>query len=262
MIRVIATDIDHTLLDDRGNLPPINIEALQQAASRGIRIVLATARRRQPTDEIVQRLGVPVTKICHNGARIWDETDREISHQTIDLEVARRVAELADKHNLPFIFTIDEINLFNPRATSGTPSMSLDHTPVPSLRTAIALPPTRIVAQGMQAAQALVEALGQDQSVHLFQYSRGGEVYSAIASHPNATKENALAALCARWLVRPEEVLAIGDAEADVGMLRWAGIGVAPKGSMPQALAAANWVAPSARLGGVAVAIYRYALDG
>ena len=92
MIRVIATDIDHTLLDDRGNLPLINIEALREAASRGIRIILATARRRQPTDEIVQRLGVPVTKICHNGARIWDENDREISHQTIDLAVARRVA--------------------------------------------------------------------------------------------------------------------------------------------------------------------------
>jgi hydroxymethylpyrimidine pyrophosphatase-like HAD family hydrolase len=262
MIRVIATDIDHTLLDDRGNLPLINIEALQQAASRGIRIVLATARRRQPTDEIVQRLGIPVTKVCHNGARIWDESDREISHQTIDLAVARRVAELADKHNLPFIFTIDEINLFNPRATSGTPSMALDHTPVPSLRTAIALPPTRIVAQGMAASHALVEALGNDKGVHLFQYSRDGEVYSAIASHPNATKESALAALCARWQIRPDEVLAIGDAEADVGMLRWAGIGVAPKGSMPKALEAANWIAPSARLGGVAVAIYRYALDG
>lgn len=261
MICVIATDIDHTLLDERGILPLVNVEAIQAAVQRGVRIVLATARRREPTLEIARRLAVPVTMVCHNGARVWDENDRELSHRTIDLAIARRLAALADAHQLPFIFTIDEINLFNPRATSGTPSMRLDHTAVPSLLTAVALPPTRIVAQGMDAAQALVAALGSERNVHFFQYSRDGEVYSAIAAHPQATKENALADLCRRWNIAPAEVLALGDAEADVGMLRWAGVGVAPKGSMPQALEAADWIAPSARLGGVAVAVHRFVLD-
>ena len=261
MIRVIATDIDHTLLDERGLLPPINIEAIQTAASRGIKIVLATARRRQPTVEVAQHLGVPITLVCHNGARVWDENDRELSHQTIDLATARRLARLADDHCLPFIFTIDEINFFNPSATSGTPSQRLDHTGVPSLLQALSFPPTRIVAQGMAAARTLIDALGNEQNVQFFQYARDGEVYSAIAAHPNATKENALADLCRRWGYTPSDVLTIGDAEADVGMLRWAGVGVSLKGSMPAALAAANWIAPSAKLGGVAVAIYRYALD-
>ncbi len=260
MIRVIATDIDHTLVDERGLLPPINVEAIQSAAARGIRIVLATARRRQPTQEVARRLGVPVTLVCHNGGRVWDEKDRELIHHTIDLATARRLAALADEHNLPFIFTIDEINLFNPRATQGTPSMNVDHTAVPSLITAVALPPTRIIAQGFQAATFLIEALGREQNIHFFQYARDGEIYSAIAAHPMATKENALAELCRRWGCDASEVLALGDAEADVGMLRWAGVGVSPKGSMPEALAAANWISPSARLGGVAVAIHRYAL--
>ncbi len=262
MIRVIATDIDHTLIDERGVLPLINVEAIQAAAARGIRIVLATARRRQPTLEVAQRLGVPVSLVCHNGGRVWDDQDHEILHHTIDLSTARRMAVLADQHNLPFIFTIDEINLYNARVSHGTPSMVLDQTAVPSLLTAVALPPTRIVAQGLEAATLMIEALGRDQNVHLFQYSRDGELYSAIAAHPQATKENALAELCRRWGCAPGEVLALGDAEADVGMLRWAGVGVAPKGSMPQALAAANWISPSARLGGVAVAIHRYALLG
>jgi hydroxymethylpyrimidine pyrophosphatase-like HAD family hydrolase len=261
MIRVIATDIDHTLIDERGLLPLINVEAIQAAASQGIRIVLATARRRQPTQEVAQRLGIPVTLVCHNGARVWDEKNRELIHHTIDLATARRLAALADEHNLPFIFTIDEINLFNPRANHITPSITVDHTAVPSLVTAVALPPTRIIAQGLPAARLLIEALGREQNIHCFQYARDGEIYSAIAAHPLGTKENALAELCRRWGFVPGEVLALGDADADVGMLRWAGVGVAPKGSMPQALAAANWISPSARLGGVAVAIHRYALN-
>ncbi len=261
-IRVIATDIDRTLIDERGMLPPTNIEALQLAVAHGIRVVLATARRRQPTLDILDRLNIKATLVCHNGARMWDENGRELFHQPLDLEFSQQLAKLADERQLPLIFTIDEINFFNPRLSSGTPSTRLDHAPVPSLRQAVIMPPTRIVARGLETIHAIQPLLKDPNIAHIFQYSdNDGEVYSAVIAHPQATKENALSALCQLWSVQPSEVLCIGDAEADAGMLRWAGIGVAPKGSMQVALDAADWIAPSARFGGVAVAIHRYALS-
>lgn len=263
MIRVIATDIDHTLLDERGLLPPTNSEALLAAAAQGVRIVLATARRYAATVEVMRRLNLPTALICHNGARIWTEDGVELRHLTIDLAVAQRVAEIGDRYNLPLIFTIDEINYYNPLAQPArTPTMHLDSRIVASLRQAITRPPTRIVAQGQHATTMLMDIIGDEQQTHLFQYSHAdGEAYSAIAAHPLATKEAALALLLQRWNLAPANVLALGDADADVGMLRWAGVGVAVRGGMPQALAAADWIAPSARFGGVAVAIHRYVLN-
>jgi hypothetical protein len=55
--------------------------------------------------------------------------------------------------------------------------------------------------------------------------------------------------------------LALGDAEADIGMLRLAGVGVAVGNAHPEVKAAADWVAPSAGDGGLAAAVRRFVLD-
>lgn len=261
-IRVIATDIDHTLIDERGQLPAVNIAALQQAADRGIHIVLATARRLEPTQDIANRLQIPTAFVCHNGARVWDDRGNEVVHHTLNRAITQRLAEIADEQRLAFIFTIDEINFYNVHSSINTSSSRSIHTAVPALQMVSAQPATRVVAQGAESADVLWNVLAHERDVQCFRYTnRNGVVYSAIAANPIATKEQALATLCETWGVARNEVLAIGDADADAGMLRWAGVGVSLKGSMPEALAAAKWVAPSARLGGVAVAIHRYVLD-
>ena len=259
-IQVIATDIDLTLIDNKGHLPATNIEALQQAVAKGVRIVIATARRYQPTVSVINKLDIPATLICHNGARIWDEHGRELYHQTLDFDTAYELAKLADAEQLPLIFTIDEINYYNPQITQASLTTLLDHVAVTSLVDALSAPPTRIVVRSVDAITRISKLLQDSQHAHLFQYARGDNVYSAIIAHPRVCKENALASLCQAWRIPATDVLSIGDAEADAGMLRWAGVGVAVKDAMPQALAAADWVAPSARLGGVAVAIHRYVL--
>ncbi|KPL91127.1 HAD family hydrolase [Herpetosiphon geysericola] len=260
-IRMIATDIDLTLLDDRGQLPPTNIEALALAARQGIRVVLATARRREAAQEIAQRLHIPTALVCHNGARVWDERGREIAHHTIDLELAQRIAAMADKRSLPIVFTIDETNFVTAQAANLVGSRTVS-TPVSSLELIVRLAPTRILCHGELATRAVDEMVGRNSQLKQFRYLRSsGEVYSTVISHNDATKERALEHLCTTWGIQQSEVLAIGDADADVGMLRWAGVGVSLTGSMQQAIEAADWVAPSARFGGVAVAVHRYVLQ-
>jgi hypothetical protein len=62
--------------------------------------------------------------------------------------------------------------------------------------------------------------------------------------------------------VTPGDVLTLGDAEADAGMLRWAGVGVAMGNAMPEAHAAADWIAPDHDDAGFAAAIKRFVLNG
>jgi hydroxymethylpyrimidine pyrophosphatase-like HAD family hydrolase len=91
-------------------------------------------------------------------------------------------------------------------------------------------------------------------------YHSDGTLADAAITHAGATKEAALGLLCQRWAIDPADVLAIGDAEADIGMLRLAGVGVAVGNAHPSVRAAADWVAPSAAEAGVAAAVRRFVL--
>ena len=93
-------------------------------------------------------------------------------------------------------------------------------------------------------------------------YSPDGTLYDAVITHAGATKEAALALLCRHWAIDPAQVLALGDSESDIGMLRLAGVGVAPGNAQPSVRAAADWVAPDASDAGVAAAVRRFVLGG
>ena len=69
-VRLIALDIDGTLLDSRWKLPDANREAIQEAAQRGIEVALVTGRRYDFALPVAQDLGCPVTMIVNNGGLI------------------------------------------------------------------------------------------------------------------------------------------------------------------------------------------------
>src|SRR5690349_4189273 len=105
MIKLIITDIDGTLLDHHGDLPPGNAEALAAALACGSRLALATIRKRDSTERIAQQLGLPCTLACQGGATIYDERGAELRALTIPIELARAIAALADEHRLPLLTT-------------------------------------------------------------------------------------------------------------------------------------------------------------
>ena len=67
-IRLVALDIDGTLLDSQGNVPDANRDAIARAIASGVEIVLATGRRYEFARTIFERLPPPLTLILSNGA--------------------------------------------------------------------------------------------------------------------------------------------------------------------------------------------------
>src|SRR5918993_2902549 len=67
-IRLIALDLDGTLIDSRGNLPERNRRAIERARERGVRIALVTGRRFRDARPLALELGLDVPVISHNGA--------------------------------------------------------------------------------------------------------------------------------------------------------------------------------------------------
>ena len=94
MIRLIAIDIDGTLLDSRHQIPAANIDALAEAASRGIAIVLATGRNYHFTTPVARQLPVPLTFICNNGACVKDGTGATLKRRVMDQSVARAILDV------------------------------------------------------------------------------------------------------------------------------------------------------------------------
>lgn len=261
-IRLIATDIDGTLLNSENLLPAANRRALNQALEQDVQIALVTARKRGSAYAVAEQLGIPCACIAHNGARTWDWQGQELRHLVIDLALAQEIARFADRHAIPLIVTVDEINLYSPAYPFRAEFRGSEDRQVASTLDALTAPPTRVIATGEAGVDLLCDAFGSAPDsivVHRY-YSREGSVASAVLTHPQATKEDALAQLTKQIGVRPDEVLTLGDAEADAGMLRWAGVGVAMGNAMPEARAAADWVAPTHDEAGLAAAIERFVL--
>jgi hypothetical protein len=93
MIRLLAIDIDGTLLDSGGRVPPSHRAALAEAVERGIEVALVTGRSFHFARPIVDALALPLTLVVNNGAVVKDAAGRTHMRRLLDRAVARRVLE-------------------------------------------------------------------------------------------------------------------------------------------------------------------------
>ena len=98
MFKVLALDLDGTLLNSGLRLSDGNAEAVRAAMERGVQVVLATARFYGIALRTASRLGVETPLICSNGALVKRPTDgHELIHLYVDHDLAREVTTLGDE---------------------------------------------------------------------------------------------------------------------------------------------------------------------
>jgi len=261
MIRLIISDIDGTLIGPDGTLPPENVAAVARAAARGVQVAVATIRKRDSAEQIARRLGIACTLVCDGGATIYDQQGVRLHSQAIPLDLARALATLADAHQLPLLTTIDELNYYTPGSHPAAHIVA-QGVDVDTALAALERPPSRFIVRGELGVQLLMRAFADAPLSFVRHYHADGTLADAAITHAGATKAAALALLCQRWAIDPADVLALGDAEADIGMLQLAGVGVAVGNAQESVKAVADWVAPDAADAGVAAAVQRFVLAG
>jgi len=259
VIRLIISDIDGTLIDHDGELPPANVAALAEAHARGARVALASIRKRDSTEQVARRLGIPCALVCDGGATIYDELGQRIHSVTIPLDLARAIAALSDQERLPLLMTIDDLNYYAPGSHPAAHVLA-SGVDVESVLAAVDRPPSRFIVRGEAGVALMLRAFGKAPLRFVRHYRPDGTLYDAVITHVAANKEAALALLCHHWSIAPRDVLALGDSESDIGMITAAGVGVAPANAHPSVRAAADWVAPAAAEGAVAAAVRRFVL--
>src|ERR1700730_7830507 len=93
-VKLIALDIDGTLLDSQWALPEANRVAIAQATQRGIEVALVTGRRYDFAMPIALQIGAPLTMIVSNGALIRTQDGKTHLRHLLPRETAARVLEM------------------------------------------------------------------------------------------------------------------------------------------------------------------------
>jgi Cof subfamily protein (haloacid dehalogenase superfamily) len=91
MIRLLSLDIDGTLLDSDGRVPPANRDAIQRAIDAGVEVALATGRRFDFARPIFEALPRPLTLILSNGALVKDPQGDTRMRHLLPRDTARHV---------------------------------------------------------------------------------------------------------------------------------------------------------------------------
>ena len=107
MIRLLALDIDGTLLDSNGQLPPDNRDAIARAIEAGVEVALATGRRYDFARPIFEQLPEPLTLILSNGAIVKRRDGTTVMRRLLPRDVARDVLRAAPQHRRSAAVTFD-----------------------------------------------------------------------------------------------------------------------------------------------------------
>jgi hypothetical protein len=275
--KLLAMDIDGTLVDSRAEFRPAAREALRRAVDAGLRVVLCTGRRYRTAVPIAQEAGIALPIICHSGALVKNTAThatvyaQPLAGETLEL----LMASLADFGLTPLAFT-DTYEHGTDFYVERDATLTRYHedylvknagwyAAVGSLRRDLPAPVIQVCTFGelneLRERQAqLRQRLGGLTTCHLLHSAKYLGNFLEFQSG-SASKWAALCSLLDSYGIAPDEVVAIGDDENDISMLRAAGLGVAMGNAAPAVKSAAHVVAPSNDDDGVARVIDKLLQD-
>ena len=261
-IKLIATDMDGTLLDPKGQVDLPRLEKiLDQLEERNIRFVIATGNEIHRVRQLLGHLTDRVVLIVANGARIF-ENDQLIQCHTWDDQVVDKALKFFKGRECQDQFVVTSMN--GGFVKKGTVFTELDKfmTPemiellykrmnfVDELQTDLfggVLKMSLVV--GEERSDTVLQEINQLFNGHVQAVSSG---YGCIdILQEGIHKAWGLQELLKRWDIKSQEIMAFGDSENDVEMLELAGIAYAMENADDKAKAAATDLAPSNSQAGV-----------
>jgi hypothetical protein len=248
-IRLLALDLDGTLLDPRGQITPRTRTALDRARAAGVRLALVTGRRFRDAQPIALELGLDVPLISHNGALTKHAHSMEtVAAHLLPLDAARGVLAVGRRFDADAMVSDD---------AAGTGLLVYDHISpgnqalrdyiawsqrivgeragesvrrVASLDDYLDHPPIHIAYSGTcremveLGERMTTELAGQIKVLSTLYPKRDFALLDIL--HPQASKGAGLAAVAQEYQLDHAEVMAMGDNYNDLEMLQFAGTGV------------------------------------
>lgn len=284
-IRLLALDLDGTLLNNRGHVSERNLAAIESVRAKGVRVALVTGRRFRDSRPIALELGLDIPLISHNGALTKHaQTLQTVAVLLLPLEAAREAlrvgrdagadALLSDDHEGLGTLVYDHLSGNNIAVhryidwairLHGAEAGRNAVRQVDSLENYLDHEPIHLAFSGTCAAmdqldELLNSELGSSVKVLSTKYLEQDFTLLDVMN-PAASKGAGVAAAAAELSIGAEEIMAIGDNYNDLEMLLFAGTGVV-MANAPLSLREIPGLHPTASNTeeGVALAIEKYIL--
>ncbi|WP_404962890.1 HAD family hydrolase [Streptomyces sp. 147326] len=263
MPRLIATDLDGTLLRDDKSVSPRTVAALAAAEEAGIEVFFVTGRPARWMDVVSDHVHGHGLAICANGAAV------------VDLHAGREFVQVRSLPRAAALAVVDALRTAAP-GTSFAVELTTGINYEPAYPPFFKDPAARIATaeellQENGGAPPVLKLLAHHSEIAPDEFltlarSAAGEYASITRSSPTAlleisghgvSKASTLALCCAERGISPAEVVAFGDMPNDVEMLSWAGTSYAMGNAHPDVIAAASGRTVANNEDGVALVIER-----
>ena len=258
--RLVATDLDGTLLRPDGTVSPRTRAVLTALDDLGVPVVFTTGRPIRWMEDLWADVGGHGLAICSNGGIVYDVSAREVARShTMAVETLIRVATTLREVIPGTTFAVEKTSGFA-REEAFMPRLSVNATndvTLGSLETIADEQVVKLLARHEEIAPEAFWERVEESIGHLVTTTWSSVGTLVEMSAAGVTKASALASLAADLAIAPDEVIAFGDMPNDLPLLQWAGTSYAMANAHPTVLALADHVAPRNDEDGVATVLSR-----
>lgn len=267
-IKLVAIDIDDTLLNPEGQLADETINAIKKTIQKGVKVVLCTGRPLAGVTSFLNQLGISGDDqyvITYNGAIIETVSGHRLAQHTLDFDDYLAADKLSYELNVHYNILDDESRIYTSNRDVGriTVIQAAENDEGLFVRNPEEMPQDLTVSKIMFVDEPEV----LDAQIHQIKATFDDHYY-VVRSLPEflevlnkkANKGNALTDLLTELGLKKEEVMAMGDQHNDLTMFAVAGTTVAMGNAIPELKEVATYVTESNANHGVAVALERYVI--
>lgn len=267
MIKLVAIDLDDTLINNQLEISAANQEAIARVRNQGVIVTICTGRMHVAAMPFVSQLNLPADQvlISYNGALLKQVNGDLLEHVALERETALEIIRYCQEKALTLNCYYNDrlyVSKINDFVNYYTGIIKVEAIAVGDLEQFIINEDADLSKMLIVAEEELVTTeLQHMENVYAnrAQITRSKPRYIEI-TNLKASKGQALSRLASRLGFAASEVMAIGDGGNDLSMVEWAGLGVAVGNATPAVKAAADYVAKSNERSGVADALNKYIL--
>ncbi|WP_066064721.1 Cof-type HAD-IIB family hydrolase [Neobacillus soli] len=240
-IKLVALDMDGTLLNRKGQISEANRQAIIEAKEKGIFVVLSTGRSLITSQEHADALELNSYLVTVNGSEIWDEKRELVERNLVKSELVEWMWGLTQQHKTKFWAISTERNFHG--------EMPEDIHQFEWLKFGFDI-------DDDGAREIILKELETKGEFEL-----SNSTLKNIEVNPaGINKAKGLGVVCARLGIEMKNVMAVGDSRNDLAMIKEAGLGVAMGNAQDIVKETADWVTATNEEDGVAKAIREWVL--
>ncbi len=261
MIKLVAVDLDDTLLNNEIKISEENKKVIQECREQGIYFTFATGRMFRAAVNFAKEINLDLPLITYQGALVKTIDEKEIHHHVIEKDIAADVIEFLRDYKMQLnvymndSLYVEEMNEFG----NNYVNLSRVEHKITRFPKGLVTNPTKILLAGEPSTLDIIQREAIEIYGNKLTITKSKDYFLEFG-HEKSKKSIALKELAENLGVKREEILAIGDGMNDLDMLEFAGVGVAMENGAQQAKEVADYVTDSNDNHGVAKAIKKFVL--